>query len=150
MPMDRARVDPVLVEIIRNGVLAVTEEMKTNLTRTAYNMIIYESLDFTVGLYTAEGETISIGLGLPTFIRGMAQTIKSMLDHFGAKGLEPGDILVTNDAYTTGSHLYHFTFAKPIFHSGKLSAFACCMAHWRDVGGQLGGVTTDIYSDGLQ
>ena len=142
--------DAVLTEIVRNGVIAVTEEMKTNLMRTAYNMIIYEALDFTVGLYTPEGETISIGLGLPSFIRGMAETVKAKLRHFGEKGLEPGDILVTNDAYTTGSHLYHFTFSLPIFHRGKLSGFACCMAHWTDVGGVLGGVTTDIYSEGLQ
>src|SRR6476469_2111323 len=144
------KVDAVLTEIVRNGVIAVTEEMKTNLMRTAYNMIIYEALDFTVGLYTPEGETVSIGLGLPSFIRGMAETVKAKLAHFGADGLEPGDILVTNDAYTTGSHLYHFTFSLPIFHRGKLSGFACCMAHWTDVGGVLGGVTTDIYSEGLQ
>ena len=49
------RVDPILTEIVRNGVIAVTEEMKTNLMRTAYNMIIYEALDFTTGLFTAEG-----------------------------------------------------------------------------------------------
>ena len=85
----------MLTEIIRNGVLAVTEEMKTNLTRTAYNMIIYEALDFTVGLYTAEGETVSIGLGLPMFIRGMAETIKAKLRHFGVENLHPGDILAT-------------------------------------------------------
>jgi N-methylhydantoinase B len=144
------KVDAVLTEIVRNGVIAVTEEMKTNLMRTAYNMIIYEALDFTVGLYTPEGETVSIGLGLPSFIRGMAETVKAKLAHFGADGLEPGDILVTNDAYTTGSHLYHFTFSLPIFHRGKLSGFACCMAHWTDVGGVLGGVTTDIYAEGLQ
>ena len=36
------RVNPVITEIVRNGVIAVTEEMKTNLMRTAYNMIIYE------------------------------------------------------------------------------------------------------------
>ena len=148
--MKRRKADAVLTEIVRNGVIAVTEEMKTNLMRTAYNMIIYEALDFTVGLYTPEGETISIGLGLPSFIRGMAETVKAKLRHFGADGLEPGDILVTNDAYTTGSHLYHFTFSLPIFHRGKLSGFACCMAHWTDVGGVLGGVTTDIYSEGLQ
>jgi len=143
-------VDPVLTEIVRNGVLAVTEEMKTNLMRTAYNMIIYEALDFTVGLFTAEGDTISIGLGLPMFIRGMSQTIKAKLHHFGADALEPGDILVTNDAYTTGSHLNHFTFSLPIFHEGVLCGFACCMAHWTDVGGTLGGITTDIYSEGIQ
>ena len=146
----RSGADPVLTEIVRNGVLAVTEEMKTNLMRTAYNMIIYEALDFTVGLFTAEGDTVSIGLGLPMFIRGMSQTIKAELRQFGAGGLEPGDILVTNDAYTTGSHLNHFTFSLPIFHGGRLCGFACCMAHWTDVGGNLGGITTDIYSEGIQ
>jgi N-methylhydantoinase B len=144
------RADPVLTEIVRNGVLAVTEEMKTNLMRTAYNMIIYEALDFTVGLFTEDGDTVSIGLGLPMFIRGMSETVKAKLRHFGKGGLRPGDILVTNDAYTTGSHLNHFTFTLPIFHRGRLSGFACCMAHWPDVGGALGGVTTDIYSEGLQ
>ncbi|MEO7404541.1 MAG: hydantoinase B/oxoprolinase family protein, partial [Burkholderiales bacterium] len=65
-------------------------------------------------------------------------------------GINPGDILVTNDAYITGSHLHHFTFALPIFHSKKLSGYAVCMAHWPDVGGTLGGVTTDIFSEGIQ
>jgi N-methylhydantoinase B len=142
--------DPILTEIIRNGVLAVTEEMKSNLMRTAYNMIIYEALDFTVGLFTAEGDTISIGLGLPMFIRGMSETVRAKIRHFGRDNIKPGDIFVTNDAYLTGSHLNHFTFSLPIFFEGELCAFACCMAHWPDVGGTLGGVTTDIYSEGIQ
>ena len=145
-----SKVDPITVEIIRKGVLAVTEEMKTNLTRTAYNLIIYEALDFTVGLFTASGETISIGLGLPMFIRGMSETVKAKIRHYGLDSMQPGDILVTNDAYTTGSHLNHFTFTLPIFHEGEIIAFACCMAHWLDVGGSLGQVTTDIYSEGIQ
>ena len=144
-----AQGDAVLTEIVRNGVLAVTEEMKINLMRTAYNMIIYEALDFTVGLYTATGETVSIGLGLPSFIRGMSNTIKAKIKHFGSN-VGPGDILVTNDAYITGSHLHHFTFSVPIFFEGVLCAWSCCMAHWPDVGGVLGGVTTDIFSEGLQ
>ena len=142
--------DPVTTEIIRNGVLAVTEEMKTNLMRTAYNIIIYEALDFTVGLFTPEGETVSIGLGLPMFIRGMAETIKAKIEHFGIENIYPGDILVTNDGYVTGSHLNHVTFSLPIFQDKELVGFACCMGHWIDIGGQLGGVTTDIYSEGIQ
>jgi len=143
-------VDPVTVEIVRRGLLAVTEEMKTNLTRTAYNLIIYEALDFTVGLFTKEGETLSIGLGLPMFIRGMSETVRAKIRHFGYDNIHPGDILVTNDAYTTGSHLNHFTFTMPVFHEGELIGFTCCMAHWLDVGGTLGTVTTDIYSEGIQ
>ena len=144
------KVDPITVEIIRNGVLAVTEEMKTNLMRTAYNIIVYEALDFTVGLFTAEGETVSIGLGLPMFIRGMSEVVKAKIKHFGRENILEGDILVTNDAYITGSHLNHVTFTLPIFHEGELIAFTCCMAHWLDVGGALGQMTTDIYSEGLQ
>jgi N-methylhydantoinase B len=38
----------------------------------------------------------------------------------------------------------------PIFHEGALAGFACCMAHWLDIGGVLGGMTTDIFAEGLQ
>jgi len=145
-----AHTDPVTTEIVRNGLIAATEEMKTNLMRTAYNMIIYEALDFTVGLFDAQGNTVSIGLGLPMFIRGMSDTVKTKLAHYGIANLEPGDILLTNDAYITGSHLNHMTFTVPVFWDGELVAFSCCMAHWPDVGGTLDGATTDIYSEGLQ
>jgi N-methylhydantoinase B len=142
--------DPVVTEILRNAVIAVTEEMKTNLMRTAYNWIVYEGLDFTTGLYTPDGRTVSIGLGLPMFIRGMAETIKAKIAHFGIGGIEPGDILITNDGYLTGSHLYHVTLSLPVFHEGRLVAWTSCMAHWLSIGGVLGGITTDIYSEGLQ
>jgi N-methylhydantoinase B len=147
---NKSIVDAITVEIIRNGLIAVTEDMKTNLMRTAYNMIIYEALDFTVGLFTPKGETVSIGLGLPMFIRGMASTVTAKIEKYGLDGIKPGDILVTNDAYITGSHLNHFTFTIPVFHEGEIAAFACCMAHWLDVGGSIGQITTDIYSEGLQ
>jgi len=146
----RHQVDPVVTEIVRNGVIAVTEEMKTNLMRTAYNIIIYEALDFTTGLFTIAGETVSIGIGLPMFIRGMAETVKAKIRHFGLAAMRPGDIYVTNDSYLTGSHLNHVTLTLPIFHRDVLVGFSCCMAHWLDIGGTLGGITTDIFSEGLQ
>ena len=98
---NRRKVDPVVTEIVRNGVIAVTEEMKTNLMRTAYNIIIYEALDFTTGLFTPRGETISIGIGLPMFIRGMAETVKAKIKHFGADNIRPGDTYVTAATSTT-------------------------------------------------
>jgi N-methylhydantoinase B len=143
-------VDPVVTEIVRNAVIAVTEEMKTNLMRTAYNIIIYEALDFTTGLFTPDGRTVSIGLGLPMFIRGMAETVQAKMRHYGVENMSPGDIYITNDAYTTGSHLNHVTLTLPIFQKDVLVGFSCCMAHWLDIGGALRGAGTDIYAEGLQ
>src|SRR3990170_6646494 len=144
------RADPVVTEIVRNAVIATTEEMKTNLMRTAYSMIIYEAQDFTVGLFNTRGDIISIGIGLPSFIRGMSDTVKAMLAHYGEDGMVPGDVLVTNDAYVTGSHLNHITLVVPVFDGTTLVAFSACMAHWMDIGGALNMTTLDIYSEGLQ
>ncbi|HLH26096.1 MAG TPA: hydantoinase B/oxoprolinase family protein, partial [Chloroflexota bacterium] len=143
-------VDPITAEIVRSALVAITDEMKTNLMRTAYNMIIYEALDFTVGLFDADGNTISIGLGLPMFIRGLSDAIKAKLAHYGTANIRPGDILLTNDSYIMGSHLNHMIFTLPIFWEGELVAFSASMAHWQDVGGTLRGTTTDIYEEGLQ
>ena len=146
----RTSVDPFTTEVIRSAVVAITGEMKTNLMRTAYHTIIYEAEDFTVGLFDADGNTISIGLGLPMFIRGLSDSIKSKIAFWGKENIEPGDILLTNDSYVMGSHLNHMIFTLPVFNDGELVAFSSSMAHWQDIGGQLGGVTRDIYSEGLQ
>ena len=144
------KIDAFTAEVIRSAVVAITTEMKTNLMRTAYNQIIYEAEDFTVGLFDADGNTISIGLGLPMFIRGLSDTIKAKLAHWGKDQILPGDILLTNDSYVMGSHLNHLIFTLPVFNAGELMGFASSMAHWPDIGGVLGGVTRDIYSEGLQ
>ena len=115
--------DAFTAEVIRSSVVAITDEMKTNLMRTAYNMIIYEAEDFTVGLFDADGNTISIGLGLPMFIRGLSDAIKAKLAHWGKENIHPGDILLTNDPQVMGSHLNHMIFTLPIFHDGELIAF---------------------------
>src|SRR6185437_14149700 len=60
-------------------------------------------------------------------------TVKAKIRHFGIDSMKPGDIYVTNDAYTTGSHLNHVTLTLPIFHRGTLSGFG-----------------TDIYAEGIQ
>jgi len=81
---------------------------------------------------TTEGETISIGIGLPMFIRGMAETVKAKIKHFGRKNIHPGDIYVTNDSYLTGSHLNHVTLTLPIFTGAGWSGSPAAWRHWLD------------------
>ena len=145
--------DPIVTEIVRDrrhdrdhG----RDEIKPDAHRLQHDHIRGAGLLRRAVHWLEKGETISIGLGLPMFIRGMAETIKAKLEHYGADNINPGDILLTNDAYITGSHLNHLTFSMPIFLEDELIGFACRMAHWPDIGGTLDGITTDIYSEGLQ
>lgn len=144
------RADPITAEIVRSSLVAITREMKSNLMRTAYNLVIYEAQDFTVGLFDSAAQTMSIGLGLPMFIHGLSESVKAQVSFFGVSGLDEGDVLLTNDAYITGSHLNHMVLTAPIFVNGEIVAFSSSMAHWMDVGGVLGGTTEDIYAEGLQ
>ena len=86
--------DPITAEIIRNALIAITDEMKTNMMRTAYNPIIYEAFDFTVGLFDAAGDTTSIGLGTadvhPRTLRRDQGEARNLT---GRDGIEPWCIL---------------------------------------------------------
>jgi N-methylhydantoinase B len=145
-----AVIDPFTTEVVRGALVSITDEMKTNLKMTAYNAIIYEAEDFTVGLFDSNGDTISIGLGLPMFIRGLSDAVKAKLRHWGPDGIDPGDVLLTNMPDVMGSHLNHMILTVPIFWENELVAFSSSMAHWQDVGGQLGGMTRDLFAEGLQ
>src|SRR5688500_19091685 len=90
-----ATVDAFTAEVIRSTVVAITDEMKTSLMRTAYNMIIYEAEDFTGGLFDADGNTISIGLRLPVFIRGLSESINTNLRHWAKENIFHCDIQLT-------------------------------------------------------
>ncbi len=142
--------DAVMTELVRQTLVAVTEEMKIKLVRAAYNPIIYEALDFTVGLFDARGRTLSIGLGLPMFVRGMSATIEETLKVYPVADMREGDIYITNDAYITGSHLNHIILSMPVFVDGEVVAFTSSMAHWMDIGGVATGMTTSIFEEGLQ
>jgi len=84
------------------------------------------------------------------FIRGLSDAVKAKIGFWGKENIEPGDVLLTNDPQVMGSHLNHMIFTLPIFHEGELVGFASSMGHWQDIGGVLGAVTRDIYSEGLQ
>ncbi|WP_431794962.1 hydantoinase B/oxoprolinase family protein [Microbacterium enclense] len=142
--------DPITAEIIRGNLVGITDEMKTNLMRTAYNQIIYEAQDFTVGLFDAHGETVSIGLGLPMFVGGLSEAVKAIIAHYAEEGISADDVVMTNAPELTGSHLNHIVVVAPVYTGERIIGFSASMAHWADVGGVLGGTTHDIYSEGIQ
>lgn len=149
------KLDPVTMEIIQAGFTASAEEMKLNLIRTAYNPLVYEVLDFAVGLFDVEGRTLAQASGLPLFLATLPAAIIDGLETYGPDGFEPGDVIMTNDPYTTGTHLGDMKVYSPIFFENELVGFAATMAHLIDLGGKAAGGgwfsdTTDMYQEGIR
>ena len=55
--------DPVTLEVIRNALPAISDEMSYDLQRTSYNMMIYEVRDFCTALLDPQGKLISQNIG---------------------------------------------------------------------------------------
>ena len=44
------KLDPITLEVIRHGIVSITDQIDANITRTAFSPYIYEYKDFAVGL----------------------------------------------------------------------------------------------------
>jgi N-methylhydantoinase B len=150
------RVDPFTIEIVKNALVAISDEMFVALGRTSKSTIIYEVLDYAVGLTDADGQLITQGNGVTAFLGTLVYAVNGAIDKFGKKGqLHPGDVIITNDPYTGGgTHLSDVSLVMPIFYDGEIVAYVANKAHWTEVGGKdPGSWTTDateVYQEGLQ
>ncbi len=66
---DRIGIDPITLEVIRYGIISITDQIDANITRTAFSPYIYEYKDFAVGLVDAEGQLVAQStVGMPRFV----------------------------------------------------------------------------------
>jgi N-methylhydantoinase B len=141
------------VDVLREAFLAVADEMFVSLQRTSQSPVIYEVLDFGVGLTDAHGELVSQGNGIAGFLGPLGEATRDTLRR--VPDLAPGDVIATNDPYAGGgTHLSDVALVRPIFVGGDLVAFATSKGHWTEVGGKDPGSwtadSTDVFQEGLQ
>lgn len=146
-------VDSVTLEVIRNGCIAIAEEMNANLIRTGYSPNIKERRDCSCALFDAEGEMISQAENMPVHLGAMPFSVAAAIERF--KGtFNPGDTVLLNDPFRGGAHLPDLTVVSPIFADGEIIAFAANRAHHADVGGSTAGSvaadSTEIYQEGIR
>src|SRR5690606_23731227 len=100
------RLDPVTLEVIRNALPAIANEMAADLQRTSYNMMIYEVRDFCTAIVDAEGQLVSQNVGgVSHFVSDLGIIIKDGMERYGADGFAPGDVVITNHQAVAGQHL---------------------------------------------
>jgi N-methylhydantoinase B len=146
--------DAVNIEIFANLFKAVVDEMAWILLRSSHTTFVKETQDFAVALVTPEGETFAYPYGAG------ATPIMGVPMHAGTKAVSdwaPGDVLMTNDPYSTGGmvmHLNDIYLFQPIFADGTLLCFAWTFIHCTDVGGYAPGSidmqNSEIFQEGLR
>ena len=148
-------VNPITVEVVRNGLAHIANEMATVLRKTSYNMMIYEVRDYCVGVVDPQGNILSQNFGaLPIFLADLGPAIVDGVRMHGENGFRPGDVIIMNHPYVCGQHLNNVVVYTPFFYQEKLVAFLAVRAHWIDIGGTRVGFgysgTREIYEEGLQ
>jgi len=145
--------DPFVLELIKNALVTLADEMALTVSRTARSFVVKEALDFSTALFMADGELIAQGTCLPFHLGAMPFAVRSVLNAFGGR-IRPGDLFITNDPYDGSTHLPDIVLVKPIFHRGGLIGYSSALAHMTDIGGRIPGGnasdSTEVYQEGLR
>ncbi len=149
------KLDPITLEVIRYGVVSITDQIDANITRTAFSPYVYEYKDFAVGLVDTDGHLVAQSTGgMPPFVADSVGTaVRDGLKIYGRERLFDGDVVVCNHAAVQGQHLNNTVMYTPIYAGpsrATLIGFFAINVHWIDIGGVVSGHTTDIFMEGLQ
>ena len=143
--------DPILTEVVRHELVAVSEEMNITMKQTTRSIVAKEGGDFSAGLLDPDGRVIAqaVPYGLGYFTAAMPHIIGKYRDQF-----RPGDIIISNDPYGGLSHLPDIAVVRPIFWQGTLAGFASVVQHHTDIGGRFPGgmgiACAELYEEGLR
>ncbi|HVY58768.1 MAG TPA: hydantoinase B/oxoprolinase family protein [Xanthobacteraceae bacterium] len=145
--------DAITVQILRNKIASLVDEMHYHFYRSGYSTIIRESRDFSCVILDRNGRLI---VSPPMFFHAPVyrHLVGRILELYGEGGIHDGDVFVSNHPYEGGlPHVSDMAFVAPVFADGKIVAFAGSIAHKADVGGTVAGSTsanaTEMYHEGV-
>ena len=144
--------NPVTYEVVRNRLLAITDEMRIALQSVSGSPTVTEATDFFTGLYLPDGEFATMGFQ----VTHEAPPVGALIRHITAAGrpVRDGDMFIGNDPYVGALHQNDVQMAAPVFYGGAIIGWAGVMAHETDVGGMnfaswCSGAT-EVYQEGLR
>ena len=143
--------DPVTQEVLSHAFAGIAEEMAVVEYRSSFSPIIREMLDFSCGLFDAEGRMIAHSEMIPAQLGLMQFALASALGRHGR--LAPGDVVLINHPYHGGTHTPDLQLFAPAYDGRSLVGYTGSIAHHIDVGGRFPGTEsaqcTELYQEGL-
>ena len=148
------KVDAITLEVMRNALQSIAEEMGVTLIRTALSINIKDRRDCSTAIYTANGDLVAQAEHIPLHLGLMPSIMKAVLKVYPKENLKEGDAIIINDPYLSGSHLPDVCIFTPVFWEDRLIAFAANLSHYSDIGGSVPGgflvSATEIFQEGIR
>lgn len=144
--------DPITFEVIRNALVAATDEMVLSLRRAAYSTNIKTRADFSCAFFDADLRCIAQGFTQPVHLGSMVQQVPRAVGEYGAENIGPGDAIITNDPFPSGVHLNDVSLVSPVHWEGELVGYVANLAHHVDVGGGAPasiGAFREVFQEGV-
>jgi len=145
--------DPVTFEVVRGGLYAICEEMKSVMMRASFSPLLSLSADLSCAILDHNGDVVAQGNDIPVHLGAMPFSAKGIIEAFPLETWRPGDAVLNNDPYSGGSHLPDMTLLTPVFDDDGVVGFTASRVHWPDVGGSAAGsssVTDEIVKEGIR
>ena len=139
----------LLLEVFKNRLVSVAEEMGLVLQRTAFSPNIKERRDLSCALFTERGDLIAQAAHIPVHLGSMGMAVRETISRVNMK---EGDMVILNSPYMGGTHLPDITLIAPVFYRGKIRFYVANRAHHADVGGMSSGsmpLSRVIFQEGL-
>ena len=144
--------DAIAFEVIRNALVAATDEMVLALRRSAYSTNIKTRSDFSSAFFDAELRSVAQGFAQPVHLGSMVEQVPKAILAYGRERLGHGDMLLTNDPYPSGVHLNDISLIAPVHVDGELIGYVANIAHHVDVGGGAPasiGAFREVFQEGV-
>ena len=146
--------DPITLEVVRNKLDGIANEMQSTLVRSSFSPIVKEGLDASASLFTLEGETLAQATAIPIHLATLIPVVRTVLGKHPARTMREGDVYIMNDPYRGGTHLPDIALVMPVFAGGRPIALSAAMTHHQDVGGMSPGSVppnaTEIFQEGIR
>src|SRR5262249_14578085 len=146
----KSGLDPITVEVVRNKLESIANEMQQTLLRSSFSPIVKEGLDASSSLFTISGETLAQATAIPIHLATLIPVVEKILEVFPPDTMKPGDVYCMNDPYLGGTHLPDIAVVQPIFVNDRPIAISATMTHHQDVGGMSPGSLPTTATEGFQ
>ncbi|HUF53260.1 MAG TPA: hydantoinase B/oxoprolinase family protein [Dehalococcoidia bacterium] len=130
---------------------SVAEEMGTSYYLSSFSPNIKERQDYSCGLFDEQGHMAAMAPHIPLHLGSMPAAVASVLP---LAPFEPGDVVILNDPYLSGTHLPDVTMVAPVFVGGSYEPafFTASRGHQADIGGSSPGsmgAAQELFQEGL-